>query len=77
MRSTPATVAPRGSGRPRSALPPALVRRAVVASVVLAASGRFGVPQARALDFGAGIATTYDDNILNYSDRDLFAFRYR
>jgi hypothetical protein len=49
----------------------------VAALLLLAAGGGPVVPQARALDFGAGIATTYDDNILNYSGRDLFAFRYR
>ncbi len=36
-----------------------------------------GVRAAHAWDFGAGIAVTYDDNILLYSERDLFAFRYR
>lgn len=32
---------------------------------------------ARAWDLGAGLETTYDDNILDYSNRDLFTFQYR
>jgi len=46
-------------------------------SLVLAASGAPSATSAHALDYGVGIATTYDDNILDYSDRDLFTFRYR
>jgi len=45
--------------------------------LVLAAACGYGVSPARSWDFSAGITTTYDDNILNYSERDLFAFRYR
>lgn len=45
--------------------------------MLLAMAGAGGVPAAHAWDFGAGIAATYDDNILTYSERDLFAFQYR
>lgn len=51
-------------------------RRLLVATWA-AVAWALAVPPARALDFGLGIATTYDDNFLNYSNRDLFAFRYR
>lgn len=78
MPRTRIAVACHGSPRPRPAPAAAQVSRASVATLLLlAVCGGPGVLQARALDFGAGIATTYDDNILNYSGRDLFAFQYR
>ena len=48
-----------------------------MASLVLAAGSGPGASAARAQDYRVGIATTYDDNILNYSERDLFTFRNR
>src|SRR5262249_28412399 len=47
------------------------------AALVFAASGAVHMPEAWALDYAAGVTTTYDDNFLGYSDRDLFTFRYR
>ena len=53
------------------------MRPAIAASAIVAALASAGVPTACGLDFSAGIATSYDDNILGYSERDLFAFQYR
>ena len=52
-------------------------RRGIAAIVAMAWVSGGGVPEARAWDLATGVAATYDDNILNYSERDLFAFRYR
>jgi hypothetical protein len=47
------------------------------AALMLAMVGAGRAQEARAWDFGTGIGVAYDDNILSYSERDLFAFRYR
>ena len=52
----------------------ALATACTLACAALALPGR---PAAAAVDFGAGVATTYDDNYLDYSNRDLFQFQYR
>lgn len=53
------------------------MNRAILALAFTVAICGGDAPAASCLDFGAGIATTYDDNILAYSERDLFAFQYR
>src|SRR5262245_33132241 len=63
--------------RPRTRHSGALASGAAAAVLLFAASGAVHVTQAWALDYAAGVTTTYDDNFLGYSDRDLFTFRYR
>ena len=53
------------------------MRVALSALAVLGALATLGVEAAHAWDYAAGITAAYDDNFLNYSERDLFAFRYR
>lgn len=56
---------------PRIGRPPHVL--AVVLGLVTAA----GPPSAHAWRLGTGLTTAYDDNFLDYSERDLFAFQYR
>src|SRR5262249_39503997 len=53
------------------------MKRGLAAATLTVAACAFAAPQARAWELGAGAAATYDDNFLEYSERDLFTFQYR